>query len=468
LEQLTHSEWAFKIYFGLDESDKTWDPRAAPATWPFGVSHFRGVTNGVLDAAEREFRLFRRELPPSRSIPLIPPTLTADHLQDSDHLRTALPEGQSDNTPIEQRLARFVTMLVHLPNERNQLLRLVDDAIGDRRNISAVRTAIERSINDPRQGRIIEEVVFLFAPFWLREPRTAEGTDARGMLRHTFVRDAVPESIDWPSDLKWFCWFILLAQGGSLAHAAPLLGWRTPGRFQHHLVNLNLPGRVSPIEACCVAELKRLGGDDRDIRRFFHTEAFLIDPSEESADPSYLPFWQATARWMIAHRNEISDDEADAILHWAMHEYTEGVRAGGAAFSWKGRGVRPTLARSLEYTRHLARPWLFYRWRGHGWDLVDETTTAGTWSFVELTSGEDLFLEGMALHHCVAGYAGRCAAGCSAIVSMRRDGERIVTIEVVPETGRIVQARGACNRAATSVERQAIDRWAESVFGRSR
>lgn len=508
LAHIANGDWEFLEYHGLADADEIWDPRNAAAEWPFGICHFRGVKNRVRDAAVRAFVAFHRDVVAPRPAPLFPPPSTAGRTQDGDTLPGASPAARSDLTPVEHRLARFVTMLVHLPEERHALERLVDDAIGDRRNVAAVQAATTWRGKRTDASVDLAKTMFLFSPFWVREPRAAEGTDARGMIRHAFMTYDVPEFLlerlfrregeeqglhpwshhpDHWDHLKWFCWLVLLGQGGSLARAAPLLGWNIPGRFQHFLTNLELPslcdpverapwnrvrlncevtGGISPVEACCVAELRRLGADDRDLRRILGHGAFLIDPTEESAEPSYPRFWQATARWMIAHRDAMTNDEAAGILDWAMHEYTEGVRAGGAEFSWKGRGVGPTLARSLAYARHLARPWLSYRWKGHGWDFVDQTDPAGPWSFVELTSGEDLFLEGRALHHCVAGYAGRCAAGRSAIVSMRHDGARVVTIEVVPDTGRIIQARGACNRPATGIERQAIDRWADAVLRR--
>ncbi len=64
----------------------------------------------------------------------------------------------------------------------------------------------------------------------------------------------------------------------------------------------------------------------------------------------------------------------------------------------------------------------------------------------ELVSGRELYEEGLAMHHCVAGYAMRCASGTSAIFSLKIAGERHVTVELQPATREVIQARGAYNR----------------------
>jgi hypothetical protein len=73
--------------------------------------------------------------------------------------------------------------------------------------------------------------------------------------------------------------------------------------------------------------------------------------------------------------------------------------------------------------------------------------------------------ESQAMHHCVTLYAYRCAQGQSAIFSLRAAGERRITIEL-DALGRIVQARGACNRAATGEEQAVMARWLAAVAPR--
>jgi hypothetical protein len=67
------------------------------------------------------------------------------------------------------------------------------------------------------------------------------------------------------------------------------------------------------------------------------------------------------------------------------------------------------------------------------------------------------------MHHCVACYAGRCVSGHSAIVSVRSGDSRCVTVEINPLTKQVVQAKGLCNRQATTEEQTAIGLWLKAV-----
>ena len=52
--------------------------------------------------------------------------------------------------------------------------------------------------------------------------------------------------------------------------------------------------------------------------------------------------------------------------------------------------------------------------------------------FIQLRTAEALTQEGIVMHHCVGGYASRCARGKSIIFSMRKSGKSYVTIELNP------------------------------------
>ena len=171
-------------------------------------------------------------------------------------------------------------------------------------------------------------------------------------------------------------------------------------------------------------------------------------------------------RWLIRHRDAITDEESDRILSWAMHEYTEAERLRMQQFSWKGRHVRTVIERSGQYHAGIERPSSNYKWQGHDLSWVVDDPLFDGWSFVELTSGQDLFLEGQAMGHCVAGYAALCSSGRSAIVSMRYHDARRLTVEVTPKTRQIIQARGPGNRGATSEERSVISLWMKTVHER--
>ena len=66
------------------------------------------------------------------------------------------------------------------------------------------------------------------------------------------------------------------------------------------------------------------------------------------------------------------------------------------------------------------------------------------------------------MSHCAGSYASACAAGTSAIFSLRTGGRRLLTIEVRPRHRLVVQARGAGNRPATDGELDVIRAWARA------
>ncbi len=336
-------------------------------------------------------------------------------------------------------------------------------AIGDLQNVEIIKRATE-----PFDSPQLAKRICLFSPFWIRSPQTWDENGETPLLDHVLFRYDIPGALyaEWlrkpdADRLKWLCWSILLAQGGSLKRAADLFDWRISRKFQGHF--LAAPSGISPIEACIFAEVCRLGGTDVDFQRIVAQPAFVIDPTQPAGDESHSIFWQETALWLIAHRDELSDDESGLVLTWAMHKYTEARRDGTQAFSLKGRSVRRSIEHSVEYRRLVELPWSDLQWNKHGWDRELQKEPGILLSFVELTSGEELFDEGQAMNHCVSSYAARCAAGRSAIVSMRANDVRLVTIEVEPATGRLVQARGKFNREIDSEERQAIRHWADTV-----
>jgi len=404
-----------------------------------------------------------------RSVTSLPPPLIpyewavdAASAQPGEDAASRLPVRQG-TAGIEERLASHVGKLKSTSSSADALRPEMVSAIGDWRNLEVVKHVAEQSHAPDFVTRVC-----MFAPFWVHSPRTWDARSGRPLVHHLFGLYDVPAFLasEWFREseitrFKWLCWFILFAQGGSLKRAAHYFDWDVPAGFAHHLAAA--PADLSPTEACILAEVRRQGGDEIDCRRILRNPAFVIDPTERSAAGSHRKFWHDTLRWLIAHREAITDQQSDLILSWAMHEYTETDRAGLPAFSWKGRRVRAVLERSVAYHREVENPWYRYSWQGHGWDWVLEVPPHGKWSFVELTSGDELFQEGKAMRHCVASYAGRCASGYSAIVSLRYNQQRRVTIEITPRTKQIVQARGLCNRPADAEAQRALSLWMATV-----
>lgn len=86
------------------------------------------------------------------------------------------------------------------------------------------------------------------------------------------------------------------------------------------------------------------------------------------------------------------------------------------------------------------------------------------WTITQLLTRADLIREGRTLNHCVATYHRACTEGETSIWSMRvhEGGQRWrrVTIELNPESRRIVTALGYSNRRVMRSERRIMECWA--------
>lgn len=120
-----------------------------------------------------------------------------------------------------------------------------------------------------------------------------------------------------------------------------------------------------------------------------------------------------------------------------MHR--EPIFAPQPRLSWQ-----PTSIQGFEYAQA----------RRHEWSPL-------SWTIHELTNSDELIDEGRALRHCVGSYATKCAKRKTSIWSMRchqhGQSERRLTIEVNPNTRRIVQARGKFGSTPARMTRQILE-----------
>jgi hypothetical protein len=463
------------------EFDECWDPRNYSSAFDYN-SLFIQVGEYDYDADHFQFHHIVLE-------EIIKPFESPFREINKKYTFEDLPEylsktGNNDYNKLELQLRFYISRLRKLYTEENSdtLIREIRQAIGSNKDLKVVRRVAKLYGSE-----VFSKLVCFFAPFWLQRPQAWDPNGNITLLQHLFIQYEVPIFLEkeWINDsrytneinFKWLIWFIILGQGGSLKSAAKYFFWRIPSKFSFFLSDT--PSNISPVEACIYAEVMRLGGTEKDVRRILTNGAYVIDPTgddkviainpQDPFDPnalfnsfSFPTFWESTVRWMIRHSDEITDDESQLILNWAMHEYTDCIRC-GESFSWRGRSPRRVLELSHEYRSQISKPWHNLKWNRRGWDWEVEENPLLKWSFIELVSGEDLFNEGQALHHCVSSYAGICTAGRAAIVSLRRNNERCVTIEIGPSARRIVQVRGLQNREANAEEKAIISEWLKTV-----
>lgn len=105
-------------------------------------------------------------------------------------------------------------------------------------------------------------------------------------------------------------------------------------------------------------------------------------------------------------------------------------------------------------------------WHPSGFDPLTVEDNGIVWEIVEVLESNQLYIEGGLMHHCVGTYEASCFSGRSSIWSLRRkvnsSERRVVTIEVWPESKRIVQAKAKHNAPPTPHSNALIRKWAEA------
>lgn len=112
-----------------------------------------------------------------------------------------------------------------------------------------------------------------------------------------------------------------------------------------------------------------------------------------------------------------------------------------------------------------------YSWKpapfgGLVWFRIDNgDARLRAWRIKELCSSDELREEGLAMRHCVATYAPKCASGTSSIWSMtvETNGERTraVTIEVNQARREVCQVKGLANKVPEGLALLVLRRWVE-------
>lgn len=370
--------------------------------------------------------------------------------------------GDSDAS-LDERLVKHLALLWNADREPDAWTAANCDAVTRFASIGE----LQRIAGTPGLERVVKASCLL-GPFWLRRAQDFHGGTAREWLVHLFVRYPVPaflyaavEDSDNELPLKWLVWFLVFAQGGSLRRIARSCGWLIPKRLPGYLPFTAEP--MSPAAAIVFAEVRSRGCSEELARCISRHPGYRYDPTEQCGFHHLTTFRQETAIWLAGHAEALTDRDVERVLDWARHRYTEGNRRDQPPFSWRGRQLRPVLAASEQYRHALRSRYENLRWPGHGWDwqFVDENRAC--WTFAELLSGAALFDDGQAMRHCVGGYGPRCQSGASAIVSILRDGERCLTVEVAPRALRIAQVHGVCNLNPSADERKIVEAWMNAV-----
>jgi hypothetical protein len=270
-------------------------------------------------------------------------------------------------------------------------------------------------------------------------------------------------------------WFIHVAQGQNLRTAARLPVALTKKQAHHFL---QAPDDFDLMSGFRWAQISDFGGSERLVRSVLATRLATDFHNDE--------FWLSVLRWFIAN------PLLDPVHHGPVIDYLHDQRfvasvpnpnahlpgqprllAPQPHLTMKGRNPERVLRAVAEWHRRLGRDrsrraisWApsgmpTYRFEeGEGHYLKVYTIT-------ELLSSRELEVEGQAMSHCVATYAGSCEAGRTSIWSLKvvdaYDRElRLLTLEVWNSTRQIVQARQKFNKEASPKELSIINRWSSA------
>lgn len=319
---------------------------------------------------------------------------------------------------------------------------------------------------------------------WRRSPESWNIPEAspfvqmRSLVQHLFDEYPVPKfmaSIWWSEQIA--AWemglYLHLAAGRSIRQFSPLHPFRITKRMVAFY--FQAPDDIHPMAALRWAQVRSMGGDDR-LARLLVTRTILCAPTEHE------DFWESVIHYLIKNA-PLSTEEVLGII---MFIYQQRFEPAERIWGW-GAGQEPVQpdfsirGRTLmSLRRHMANwrfeliekglapaspvPMLDSPWERSGIDSFRLEQDGVEWSIEELLTSRELRVEGGIMQHCVATYIPLCARRRTTIWSMKiqQEGQRkrALTIEVLPESKRIIQARGKQNAAPSKTARDILNLWA--------
>jgi len=317
---------------------------------------------------------------------------------------------------------------------------------------------------------------------WPREPESWNSSATshwqlfRSLLDHLFAIYRVPAFMTWAwLDDRGQGWerelHLHLAQGLSARRFAPPFSWRMSKASARWF--MQAPDDLRPFAAFRWAQVRSLGGDNRLARCLLQT--VLMSPTTDEQ------FWEAVIQFLI-ESGPLVDEEVESIVTFIHRQRFE-----SAEVVWgRGAGVRPLQPDlSLDgcsisaLRRHIANwqaelacrmPTRVCQNHGVSWkptaiepfQMIDGVST---WTVRELLSANDLRIEGGILRHCVGSYVAACRQRRTSIWSMRVEHDevqkRVLTIEVLPATRTIRQAKGKSNSTPSHAAMRVLTLWAK-------
>jgi hypothetical protein len=299
---------------------------------------------------------------------------------------------------------------------------------------------------------------------WVPKGRGAY-TLFHSLINHLLVQYAIPGflySVFFIEDdhlaEQMILFFRYLALGGSVYKGIKtgLIPVKLTKRMCHYF--LQSPPDTGIFEGFRNAQVKAFGGE----RRLAHTLSHTL-PGRSFMDDE--EFWFTVIMWFSRH-SMLDPSQVGPLIDFILH-----LKRENPSFSITGRSVFAMLKEMDIWHGELARErkkkGFMYTPSGFKegiWEikekLPDKRSQKCIWTMEEILSSKALAEEGKKMYHCVYTYHDRILKGMASIWTLKREGERRLTIEVSNDNKTIYQARGKYNRLPKSREIMIVKRWA--------
>jgi hypothetical protein len=247
-------------------------------------------------------------------------------------------------------------------------------------------------------------------------------------------------------------WFVDHARGKSIRSLALPVGLTR--RMAHEF--LRTPDHVPIHHALRRAEILGLGGTPELAHAVLRTR--LADNFVD-ADR-----WREALAWLARCGDTVDLDQIRPVVDY-LHAHLQEVALRHRSFASVMRDVTAWHT-MLGRSRVRFFSWPRSRWNGISVPDLAYDGRHAEWTIVELLDSYELAHEGRKMRHCVATYASWCAGRRCSIWSLRHrvsgeDAARsVLTIEVNPFRGTIVQVRGVANSRPHRAPYEIVQRWA--------
>lgn len=276
------------------------------------------------------------------------------------------------------------------------------------------------------------------------------------LIRHLFCKYKMPVFMDsaWFSEnSQELNWWFFVAEGNNIRKAPNLPISLT--KIQAHFL-MDAPEHYTITKALRYGQIMGVHDDKRLVDAVLQTSLGRGFANDE--------FWWTVINMFI--QNPMLDRQQLAPMVDYINFQKFSPQAPHPGFTMKGRNPQVLLDQVEEWHSKVSKE------QGKGymeWPSCkipsytkEEKIKEGmrVWTITELTNSKLLTEEGRSMSHCVGSYKYSAAKGLCSIWSLKCDGARVMTIEVINNTHNIVQVRGKFNKLPEGREKLIIQDWA--------